>query len=121
MNLHTPAASAAIAQPPMGAAADCPPTAADRGAAASHSIGTARKPSSLVGRDETRKGAAAVPNRPSPFAGRDLWQAFRFVGYFQRETVAVFADSNAAVDFCLANIGGQHGNGYFVAEYRRAA
>jgi hypothetical protein len=52
MNLHTtPAASAAIAQPPMGAAAVCPQHAADRGAAAnlfgpptSHSLTAAGGP-----------------------------------------------------------------------------
>lgn len=57
----------------------------------------------------------------NPFARSDLWQAFRFVGYFQRETVAVFARSVDAENFCLANIGGEHGNGYFVASYRRAS
>lgn len=65
----------------------------------------------------TREGC--VPNLPNPFARTDLWQAFRFTGYFQRETVAVFADSNGAVDFCLANIG--TGNGFYVGGYRREA
>lgn len=55
----------------------------------------------------------------NPFARPDLWQAFRFTGYFQRETVAVFARSVDAESFCLANIG--TGNGFYVGEYRREA
>ena len=47
----------------------------------------------------------------------DLWRVYRFAGYFREETVAVFFDSWAAVDFA------QTDPGYYVGEqpWRRQA
>lgn len=55
----------------------------------------------------------------NPFAGPVLWQAYRFIGYFQRQTVAVFTELSEAENFCLARVG--EGNGYYVGSYRRPA